>query len=121
VNSKLPVPPSFRRSSSKGREANRKFVAINRSAQLAKPINRNAWVIAFKLATDHCSYGIWEGRPLGNQAAAAPLLFLGLPPLRPFLLAAATFAALLDLPPSAPRRLAIQFLEPRKPISSPGR
>jgi len=62
-----------------------------------------------------------SGMPLIPQAAAAIALFFGRPPRRPFFFAAARLAALHDLPPSAPRRAAIQFREPRKPISKPGK
>src|SRR5208337_2475926 len=62
-----------------------------------------------------------RGDPGRPYAAAAGLLFLGLPPERPLRWAAAALAALVDLPPSAPRRLAIHFLEPRKPSRSAGR
>ena len=45
----------------------------------------------------------------------------GRPPRRPFRLAAATLAALLDLPPNAPSRPAIQLRDPSNPNSTAGR
>ncbi len=47
--------------------------------------------------------------------------FLGLPPIRPFALAAARLAALLDLPPTRPSLDAIHRLDPSNPSSRLGR
>src|SRR5271157_2260039 len=66
------------------------------------------------LTTVHCSLST-DDRP---QAAVAT--FFGLPPFRPFALDARAFAALLALPPSSPRRVAIHRFDPKNPSNSAG-
>src|SRR5271157_402832 len=64
----------------------------------------------------------WTATPptAGGCPQAAVATFFGLPPFRPFALDARAFAALLALPPSSPRRVAIHRFDPKNPSNSDG-
>lgn len=101
------------------------------------PCSRAPNLFAFFANRRHCRCVIlsenaplraFESKDLGFASFGAllrPNLYrttarFGLPPKRPFALAAFFFAKLLALPPAAPSRAAIQLLDPSAPSSSPG-